>query len=109
MRAVVDFSSSQPAATASSGFRSITQKMKRPHFRAVNNDPSTEMSGGDVNAMTTSKRGRNKRRNAHTTRKPAKVKTRRSFDDLPRATDGTRIILTPFQFSRRAKRISGLS
>src|SRR6185503_4199223 len=97
MRAVVDCSSSQPAATASSGFRSITQKMKRPPFKAVKNEPRTEMSGGDVIAITTSKRGKNKRRSAQTTRKLAKVKARRNFDALPRASDGTRIIRMPFQ------------
>ena len=48
---------SQPAAMASSGLRSITQKTNRPPLSRANSAPSQEMSGGDVIAMTRSKRG----------------------------------------------------
>src|SRR2546425_2640617 len=45
---------SQPAAMASSGFKSITQKIKCPPFMRVNIDASHEISGGEVSTTTAS-------------------------------------------------------
>src|SRR5436853_398610 len=41
---------SQPAAMASSGFKSITQKISRPPLSRVNIDASHEINGGEVSA-----------------------------------------------------------
>src|SRR6185369_447464 len=109
MRVVSDFSSSHPAAIASSGLRSITQKQKLPPLSFTNSAPSNEINGGDVRATTTSKRRRVSKRSAHTKRKLAKFNARRQKLFLPNESEGMRIISTSFQRSRRLKRVVGSS
>src|SRR4051812_928911 len=99
----------QPAATASSGFRSITQKQNLPPFNRTNNAPKNEMSGGEVSATTTSNRGINSRRSEQTARKLPKFKARRHFAFLPKEKDRIRRMSMPFHCSRCGKRTSELS
>gem|GEM_PF-4886193 len=73
---------SQPAAVASSGFRSITQKIIRPPLIRVNHAPNHEMSGGEVSATTASCRGSTARCNAQASEKLAKFSARLNRDFL---------------------------
>src|SRR5215208_1156772 len=104
-----EFSSSQPAATASSGFRSITQKQKLPPFSLTKSAARNEISGGDVSATTTSKRRKVSNRSAHNSRKLPKLKARRHLLFFPNEKEGMRMISMPFHCSRRAKRDAGSS
>src|SRR6185295_2822291 len=106
-RVVRDLSSSHPAAIASSGFRSITQKQKRPPFSFTKSAARNEIRGGDVKATTTSKRRNVSKRSAQTNRKLAKFKARRQRLFFPNESDGMRMISIPFQRSRRLKRVAG--
>src|SRR6266542_2361569 len=99
----------QPAAIASSGLRSITQKKNLPPFRRTNIEPRKEISGGEVKATTTSNRGSSNNLNEQVKRKLAKFVARRHFAFFPSASEGIRMILIPFQFSRRGKRLEGSS
>src|ERR1043165_233988 len=91
-RLVIDFSSSQPAAIASSGLRSITQKQNLPPFSFTNSAARNEIGGGEVSAMVWSKRLSVSRRSEQTNRKLAKLKARRHRPCLPNETDGMRKI-----------------
>src|SRR5215217_5590901 len=106
-RVVGEFSSSHPAAIASSGFRSITQKQKLPPFSFTNSAPRNEISGGEVRAITTSKRRNISKRHEHTSRKLAKFSARRQRLFFPNESDGMRMISMSFQRSRRLKRVVG--
>src|SRR4029079_12590439 len=109
MRVVTEAGSSQPAAIASSGFRSITQKQKLPPLSFTKSAPRTEINGGDVRATTTSKRRKVSKRSEHTKRKLAKFKARRQRLFFPNESEGMRIISTSFQISRRLKCVAGSS
>src|SRR2546427_12705816 len=74
---------SQPAATAASGFRSITQKTIRPPFTRVNTDASHEISGGDVKAITVSCGRVSIKRSTAATEKQAKFSVPRQRLVLP--------------------------
>ena len=108
-RAISERSLSQPAASASSGFRSITQKQNFPPFNLTNNAPRNEISGGDVSATTTSNRRNSNNRSAHTIAKLPKLNARRQRLLLPSDNDGMRMIRMLFQVSRRGKRRDGSS
>src|SRR6185503_11746303 len=98
-RVVSDVSSSQPAAIASSGFRSITQKQKLPPLSFTKNAAKKEIKGGDVSATTTSKRLNVSKRSEHTNRKLPKLKARRQRPFFPSETAGMRMISISFQRS----------
>src|SRR6185369_14378895 len=108
-RLVNDFSSSQPAAIASSGLRSITQKQNLPPLSLTKSAARNEISGGEVNAMVKSKRLRVSKRSEQTRRKLPKLKARRHLPFLPNDNDGMRMISIPFHRSRRLKRTAGSS
>src|SRR5215211_4757821 len=93
-RVVREFSSSQPAAIASSGLRSITQKQNLPPLNFTKSAARKEMSGGDVSATTTSKRRSVSKRSEHSSRKLPKLKARRHLFFFPNDKDRMRIILT---------------
>src|SRR5438045_1219594 len=109
MRAVTESSLSHPAAIASSGFRSITQKQKRPPFTATKTAARKEINGGEVSATTTSNRRIMIKRHEQTARKLAKLIALRIFVFFPSANDGMRRMVMLFHTSRRAKRFPGLS
>src|SRR6185312_14949137 len=102
-RLVSEFLSSHPAAIASSGFRSITQKQKLPPLSFTKSAPRNEINGGDVRATTTSKRRQVSKRSEHINRKLAKFKARRQRLFFPNESEGMRMISTSFQRSRRLK------
>src|ERR1044072_646112 len=108
-RLVSHFSSSHPAAIASSGLRSITQKQKLPPLSFTKSAPRKEIKGGDVRATTTSKRRKVSKRSEHTNRKLAKFNARRQRLFFPNESEGMRMISTPYQHSRRLKRVVGSS
>src|SRR5687767_13013980 len=108
-RATRDRSPSQPAAIASSGLRSITQKQNDPPFNLTNNAAKNEISGGEVSATTTSKRLNNSKRSAQTIAKLPKLNARRQRLIFPRDNEGMRMISMLFQNSRRGKRLEGSS
>src|ERR1051326_5555024 len=91
-RLVNDLSSSQPAATASSGLRSITQKQNFPPLSLTNIAARKEISGGEVSAMVTSKRPSVSKRSEQTTRKLPKLKARRQRLFLPNDNDRMRMM-----------------
>src|SRR5262245_4587488 len=109
MRVVSDFSSSQPAAIASSGFRSITQKQKLPPLSFTKRAARNEISGGDVSATTTSNRRNVSKRSEHTSTKLPKFNTRRQRPFFPNESEGMRMMSISFQRSRRLKRLLGSS
>ena len=102
--AVTESALSQPAAIASSGFKSITQKISRPPFSRVNSAARYEIKGGEVSATTTSWRGVKTKRAAQAIMKLVKPSARRQRDFLPALIAGTRLISTFCQSSRRANR-----
>src|ERR1700686_3721572 len=104
--AVIEFGLSQPAASASSGFKSMTQKIIRPPFSRVNSDARQEISGGEVKATTVSCGRVSARRNAQDIEKLAKFSTLRQRLVLPKPIDGKRMISIPRQRSRGGKRSS---
>src|SRR6185295_2056016 len=100
---------SQPAAIASSGFKSITQKQKLPPLSFTKSAARNEINGGDVSATTTSNRRRVSRRREHMMMKLPKLITRRQRLFFPSEIDGMRMISMSFQRSRRLKRFVGSS
>src|SRR5215510_9096654 len=108
-RLVNELSSSQPAAIASSGLRSITQKQNLPPFSLTKSAARKEISGGEVSAIVKSTRPSVSKRSEQTDRKLPKLKTRRQRPFLPNDNDGMRMISIPFQRSRRLKRVVGSS
>src|SRR5689334_7848945 len=108
-RAAREPSRSQPAAIASSGFRSITQKQNRPPFKRTNSAARNEISGGDVSATTTSNLRSQNKRHAQATAKLPKLIARRQRLPLPSDKDGMRMMRMLFQVSRRGNRREGSS
>src|SRR5205807_6507337 len=100
---------SQPAAMASSGFKSITQKISRPPLSRVNIDASHEINGGEVSATTASWRRLTAKRNAQATEKLAKFNVLLQAFVFPRLIDCRRMILIPCQRSCAEKRNRGSS
>src|SRR6266481_10085549 len=101
--AVNELSLSHPAAIASSGFKSSGQNLSSPPLIRMNNDPSHEISGGDVSAITTSWRGMAIKRAAQANRNDAKLSVRCQRCFLPALTDEMRTMSTECHLSRRGK------
>src|SRR5258705_12571959 len=100
---------SHPAAIASSGLRSITQKQKRPPLSFTKIDARNDINGGEVSATTTSKRCSETNFRLQSVRKLAKFSARRIFVFFPSVKEGIRTILIPFHVSRLEKRRLGSS
>ena len=94
---------------ASSGFRSMTQKHKRPPFNFTNIVARNEINGGDVSATTTSNGLNVSKQRLQERRKLANPSARLHLLFLPSDKEGMRMIVMFFQRSRRGKRVSGSS
>ena len=77
---------------ASSGLRSIAQKINSPPFNIVKIEASQEISGGDVNATTTSCRGNLNMRSPDVNKKLPKFMVRANRRFFPKLNDETRMM-----------------
>jgi hypothetical protein len=98
-----------PAATASSGFRSIIHSTSLAPRNRASSAPRTQSSGGDVSAITMSGLGNVHMRSAQFNRKLAKVTARFHTAVRDSERQPIRRTSTPRHDSRAANRTSGWS
>src|ERR1039458_8193127 len=103
------FRSSQVAAMASSGLRSITQKMNLPPLRLTSAAPKAEIRGGEVRAMTRSNLGMSRIWVKQPAKKLPNARARCQREDLPGRKVAVQWMEMPRQFSQGGKARSGSS
>src|SRR5579883_1647307 len=100
---------SHPAATASSGLRSMVQWTNLHLWRRAATNPTTEIKGGEVNETTTSCLSNHGNRAPHSIEKLNPSTTRFHLMLLPKPSEGTLRIFTSCQVPLGGNSVSGSS